>query len=124
MAGGRSQRHKVLYQGVASNGESEASGVGGGDLGPSPSVSSLSPNTAVVGSPQLTLDVAGANFTASTVIVWNGGDEPTTFVDAGLVQTIVDPSTASGPAVVPVGVRTGSLSSNTLPFSFTATELE
>lgn len=120
MAGGRSQRHKVLYQGVASNGETEASGVGGGDIGASPAVTSLAPSSIPYGTPQLTVGVVGTGFTEDSVITWNGVDVATTMVDDKLLQTIVDPSVEGVAHSVPVGVHNGNLYSGTKPFSFVA----
>jgi hypothetical protein len=86
-----------------------------------PVLSSLNPSTADVGSPDLTMVVNGTGFTSSSVIVWNGGDEPTTFGSASQVSTIVKPSTASGPYTVPIAVRNGDKVSNELQFQFTET---
>jgi hypothetical protein len=84
-----------------------------------PTISSLNPSTAGVGSADLTMTVNGSGFTPNSVIVWNGGDEPTTYGSASQVSTGVKPSTASGPYTVPIAVRNGDKVSNELPFSFT-----
>jgi hypothetical protein len=84
-----------------------------------PVVSSLTPNTAAVGDPDFTMTVNGSGFKSDSVIVWNGGDEPTTFVAEGQVTTTVKPSTASGPYTVPIAVRNGDKVSNEVSFSFT-----
>lgn len=89
-------------------------------VGQAPTISSLNPNTAVVGGADLTMTVNGSGFTPSSVIVWNGGDEPTTYGSASQVSTGVKPSTASGPYTVPIAVRNGDKVSNELPFTFTA----
>lgn len=120
MAGGRSQRHKVLYQGVASNGETEASGVGGGDTGESPAITSVAPTSIPYGTPQLTVGVVGTGFTAETAVVWRGADVPTTMVDDKLVQFMVDPSIESVAHTEQVSVHNGNLYSNTKTFSFVA----
>ena len=120
MAGGRSQRHKVLYQGVASNGENVASGVGGGDTGESPAITSLAPTNIPYGTPQLIVGVVGTGFTTDTAIIWRGADVPTTFQDDKLVQFTVDPSVESVAHTEQVGVHNGNLYSNTKPFSFVA----
>lgn len=83
-------------------------------------INSLDPNTAVVGGPDLTMTVTGSGFTSSSVIVWNGGDEATTFVSNTQVTTGVRPSTASGPWSIPVAVRNDAKISNSLAFQFTA----
>lgn len=85
-----------------------------------PVINSLDPNTAVVGGPDVTMTVNGSGFTSQSVIVWNGGDEPTTFVSNTQVTTGVKPSTASGPWSIPVAVRNGDKVSNSLAFQFTA----
>jgi len=84
-----------------------------------PVLNSLTPNSAVVGSNDVTMTVNGTGFTSNSVIVWNGGDEPTTFVSATQVSTLVKPSTASGAFSVPITVRNGDKISNTLTFQFT-----
>ena len=84
-----------------------------------PVLSSLAPATAVVGSIDVTVTVNGSGFYPSSVIVWNSGDEPTTFISATQVSTLVKPSTASGAFSVPITVRNGDKVSNMLTFQFT-----
>jgi IPT/TIG domain len=72
---------------------------------PVPTVTSILPNNVKVGGEDLVLSVYGTGFTENTVILFNNGEEPTEFVDASRVTTIVKPSTASGPAIVPVTVK-------------------
>jgi hypothetical protein len=84
-----------------------------------PTVTSLTPNTAIIGDADFTMTVNGSGFKSDSVIVWNGGDEPTTFVAEGQVTTIVKPSTASGPYTIPIAVRNGDKVSNEMSFSFT-----
>jgi hypothetical protein len=87
------------------------------EAGGPPTLASLTPNTAVVGGPDVTMTVAGTGFTAATQVVWNGTPETTVYVSATEITTVVKPSTASGPGVIPVGV-TGA--PDTLDFTFTA----
>ena len=47
---------------------------------PVPTISSLSPSTASVGSRTLTLLVTGTQFISASVVMWNGSAVPTTFV--------------------------------------------
>jgi PKD repeat protein len=94
-----------------------------GAVEPAPVVSSLEPNAAKVGDPDFTLNVVGEGFDADTVIVWNHADEPTTLVDDTIVTTIVKPSTALGPCVLPVQVRSGTgVLSGSVDFTFTEAE--
>ena len=85
-----------------------------------PTVSSLSPNTAVSGDEaDITMTVNGSGFMNGTVILFNGLDEPTTFISSSQVSTGVKPSLFVVPAECPVGVRNGSIKSNEMPFTFT-----
>jgi len=86
-----------------------------------PLVTGLSPNTAPAGDPaDITMSVMGENFTPDCVIVFNGYDEPTTFVSAAQVSTGVKPSLFVVPADCPVAVRDGAgQMSNEIVFSFT-----
>lgn len=85
-----------------------------------PTLSSLTPDTAVIGDADLTLQVNGTNFTDTSVIVFNGGEEPTEFVSDVLVTTIVKPSTATVEGAFPVLVRQGGYDTRPLSFTFTA----
>lgn len=86
-----------------------------------PEISALVPNSAAVGAAAFVLDVIGTGFNAQSVIVWNNGDETTTFVDAQKLQTGVDPTTASGPVSIPIQVRNGTAVSALKAFTFTET---
>jgi len=129
---GRSQRHKIEEQGYASNGNIYDQGAIndqilkaiGGTIGSivtgKPTLSSLSPSTAVHGGADFTLNCIGTNFTTACVIVFNGGEEPTTFVSPTSVTTLVKPSLVSAAIVVPVQVvKGGVLGSETRNFTFT-----
>jgi hypothetical protein len=81
-------------------------------------VTGLSPATAVAGdATDVTLTVQGTGFTPATVIVFNGLEEPTTYVSATAVTTGVKPSLFVVPAVCPVSVVGAAAS---VPFEFTA----
>jgi IPT/TIG domain len=83
-------------------------------------VVALAPNTAEVGSAEVQMVVTGTGFSPQTVVLFNGGPEPTDYTSPTEVTTFVQPATASGPATVPVGVQNGNLLSNTQDFTFTA----
>jgi len=51
-------------------------------LGPAPTITALTPDSAIVGSGAFTLTVDGANFASGAIVRWNGADRPTTFVSA------------------------------------------
>ena len=84
----------------------------GGGAGPvppdtetKPVLNSIDPSSAQLGDPDVTMTVNGGKFVDGSVIVFNGGDEPTTFVGDLQLTTVVRPSTASAAIGVPVWVR-------------------
>jgi len=89
-----------------------------------PQLMSLQPAGARVNDPQLTMHCIGTGFEDGCVIVWNGGDEPTTFINSGDVTTGVNPTTVwegiSGlDDAIPVQIRNpGGELSNTKQFVF------
>jgi hypothetical protein len=86
-----------------------------------PTLTALEPNTAIAGdNVDVEMIVEGTGFLAGSVIVFNGIDEPTTFIDDTQVSTGVKPSLFVVPADCPVAVRNGGTLSNELTFSFTA----
>jgi len=85
-----------------------------------PTLSSISPNSAVIGGEAVTMEVNGANFLEESVILFNGGEEATTFVSASKLTTGVNPATAGTPGSYAVLVRT--FSHETAPQYFEFTE--
>lgn len=79
---------------------------------PPPTLSSLSPNSAVAGSPAITLTVTGANFPANLpnglFVTWNGTSLQTSYVNSGQL-------TASVPASLLANAGTASVSISTQP---------
>jgi hypothetical protein len=88
------------------------------ELADPPTLTSLSPDTAVSGDPDFVLTCTGTNFVPGSVIHFGIEDEPTTLVSDTEVTTGVKPSLFA-PAVVPVTVRTGNLISDPVDFTFT-----
>jgi hypothetical protein len=86
-----------------------------------PVITSLEPNTVIMGGRDLIMRVLGREFTEESVIVFNGGDEPTTFVSENEVSTGVKPSLVSAAIVVPVLIRNAD-GQESEPFDFTFTE--
>lgn len=84
-----------------------------------PKLTGLSPSSAAIGDPPLTLTLDGSDFQPESVIVFNGGEEATTFVDNTKLTTGVQPATASVPGDYPVLVRTFSHETAPQTFSFT-----
>ena len=73
----------------------------------------------MIGEPLLTMEVRGTDFIEESVIVFNGGEEPTTFVSSTVITTGVNPETASIAGTYPVLVRTFSHETEPMFFSFT-----
>jgi uncharacterized repeat protein (TIGR01451 family) len=69
-----------------------------------PEAGSLSPQTALQGSPTFTLTVNGANFSGASVVKWNGAELPTTFMNSKQLTATVDASliSSAGSAVITV----------------------
>lgn len=84
-----------------------------------PHLNALEPNNCAGGDAEFTLSCVGTNFEDDAVIVWNNGDEPTTFVDTSRVTTTVDPSTITVAISIPVQVRSRGIVSNALAFTIT-----
>ena len=84
-----------------------------------PVINSLAPNTAVCGSTDFELTVIGTGFTPTSVIVFNGGEEPTDYFGSDTIRTGVKPSLVTVATVCPVLVRTNGIDSNSLDFEFT-----
>jgi hypothetical protein len=70
-------------------------------------VTSLEPNSASITDADFEGHIRGTGFTEETVIVWNGADEPTRFVDDTDVWTTVVPSVVTSPTTLEVTVRNG-----------------
>jgi len=78
----------------------------------------MEPTSAIIGDDDLTLVLTGTGFTADSIIVFNGGDEPTTLMSDTQVATIVKPSTAGVSGAYPVLVREGGVETDALEFTF------
>jgi hypothetical protein len=90
----------------------------GGVIAP-PVVSSLSPASINLGEPSFDLHVVGSEFTPFSIIVFNGYEEPTTFVSENELTTGVNMPLWQAPVVVPIRVRTGQQYSAPIDFEFT-----
>jgi hypothetical protein len=87
--------------------------------GDEPTLISLDPASAECGSEDFTLHCNGANFNDTSVIVWNGGEEPTVFVSDAELTTIVRASLATVAMDIPVFIRTDGIDGGGLGFRFT-----
>ncbi len=84
---------------------------------PGPTLTSLSPSSAVAGGSGFTLTVNGQNLSSSAVVHWNGQAVPTTFVNSGQVTAAISSSLIASAGSVSVSAENqGSLESNILSF--------
>src|SRR5262249_37898443 len=89
---------------------------------PMPSLTSLSPNSAVAGGAAFTLTVNGSNFVAGAVVQWNGAARTTTFVGATQVTASIsasDIAAAGGGQGTVVNPAPGGGTSTALTFTIT-----
>ena len=82
-------------------------------------LSFIDPAEAVIGGSDVEMHAIGEGFTAGTVIMFNGGEEPTTRVSDTDIFTTVKPSTATMAGAFPVTVRRGDEESTSVDFTFT-----
>ena len=61
-------------------------------VNPIPVPTSVSPSAATTGSGNLTLTVAGSGFVPGAVVLWNGAERTTTFVDVAHLKVAVPAS--------------------------------
>ena len=81
---------------------------------------SLDPDTAVLGSEDITMHVLGSGFTEGSVIYFANEDEPAVFISETDISTGVKPSLGWGPVTVQVYVQNADgQKSAELPFTFT-----
>lgn len=59
---------------------------------PSPTVTSLNPNSAFAGGSAFTLNLTGTNFVSTSTVLWNGSSRPTTFVSSTQLQAAIPAS--------------------------------
>lgn len=71
---------------------------------PVPTITSITPDTAAIGSPSFLLHVQGTNFNANSKILWNGTEELTNFVSPTELTTMVNMDTAEAAIPLPVAV--------------------
>lgn len=88
------------------------------------SITSLTPSSAATGTGPLILTVNGGNFTSSSAVQWSGGSGPialtTTFVSPAQLTAILPSAQLLTPGTAFVSVTNGTLTTNALPFTVTA----
>jgi outer membrane protein assembly factor BamB len=73
--------------------------------GPDPTVTSLAPSSAIVGSAGFTLTVNGANFTIGSVVLWGGTPLATTLVSPNQLTASISASQVANIGTTPVSVQ-------------------
>jgi YD repeat-containing protein len=94
------------------------------DINPTPSLTSLSPNSAIAGAPAFTLRVIGTNFVNGATVQWNNTPRTTTFVSATELRAAIsqsDVATAGTASITAVNPDPNNGVSNALPFTITQT---
>ncbi|HEX4945111.1 MAG TPA: IPT/TIG domain-containing protein, partial [Blastocatellia bacterium] len=71
---------------------------------PTPTLSSLNPNSAFKGDPAFTLTINGTNFVPTSVVRWNGADRATTFVSSTQLQAAIPASDLANDGMADVTV--------------------
>jgi hypothetical protein len=96
-------------------------------VSPPPTLTSLSPNTAVAGGPAFTLTANGTNFRADSVVRWNGSDRATTFVSSTQLRAAIpasDIATAGTATITVFNPGAGGGTSNALVFTITTSSIQ
>jgi IPT/TIG domain len=85
-----------------------------------PVLTSLSPAELPVWAQDTEVFYNGSGFTDASVIIWNGSEEPTKFISATQLSTIVKPSTVQAPLpyTLQTSVKNGDKESGELNFTF------
>jgi len=90
---------------------------------PAPGITSLNPTFANIGGQAFPLIVNGTNFTNSSVVRWNDGDRPTTFVSATQLRATIPATDIAAAGTANIRVFTpapGGGTTNALPFIIAA----
>jgi hypothetical protein len=91
---------------------------------PNPSISSLSPASAVAGGPAFTLTVNGFNFVSGSTVQWNGSNRATTFVSATQLTAAISAADIQSVGTAQISVlNPGSVASASQTFTITASIL-
>ena len=69
-----------------------------------PSISNMSPASAMAGSSDLTLTIKGINFTASSTVLWSGAPQQTVVVSSTQLTAVISASELAAPATAQITV--------------------
>jgi uncharacterized protein (TIGR03437 family) len=85
-----------------------------------PTIVAVSPTSAAVGDPGVTVSLTGSNFLPSSLVRWNGAGRPTTFISGSSLTAAVPATDLTAPGTAQISVFNpppGGGASNTLSFS-------
>ena len=88
-------------------------------VGVTPTLAAIAPTNTPAGAPGFTLTATGSNFTAQSVIDWNGQPLPTTGVSSTEITATVPAADVASAATVPVTVVNNSGGTPSAPLDFT-----
>jgi hypothetical protein len=71
---------------------------------PVPVLTGLSPSSMVAGGPDFSLSAFGSNFTAQSVVRWNGSNRPTIFVDGTTLTALISAADIAEPGTASITV--------------------
>lgn len=114
---GRSQRHKVFRDGVASNGETQSEGQIKEGIR-TPTLTSLAPNTIAAGVANAVVTLTGTLFDPISKIVYGNIELTTTYTNSTTISATFPHSTAVAGAKA-IKVRNGERYSNAVNFTYT-----
>jgi hypothetical protein len=89
------------------------------NFNPPPSLSTLSPSSAVAGGAAFTLTVTGSNLVNGSAVQWNGAARTTAFVSATQLTAQIPANDIAAAGTASVTVLNENLVSNALPFTIT-----
>lgn len=86
---------------------------------PTPTITSLTPNTVAKGGADLPVSVTGTNFSQFTKVRFGGVDQPTTYVDPTHVSCVVTAAQSAAAGTIVVSTRNGNKVSGNSNFTVT-----
>ena len=109
--------------GCGGNGQSPISQPAPSGASATPTITTISPSTAVAGTTAFTLTINGTNFIAASMVNFGGAALPTTFVDSTQLTAAIPASSVASTGMLPVTVTNsapGGGTSNAINFSVTS----
>jgi hypothetical protein len=86
-----------------------------------PAISSISPMSATAGDSAFILIVNGANFKNTSMVLWNGGQRATSYLNGSTLQATIGAGDIASGGTASITVQTGSTTSAAVTFTINAT---